>query len=497
VAVREGREAQRQRDQAEGLIEFMLGDLRKKLEPVGRLDVLDAVGDKALGYYSQQDLAGMDADSLGRRARALHLMGEIAEKRGKMAEAERRFKEAADSTAELLARDPKNTQRLFDHAQSSYWVGYAAWRQGKREVAQPRFEDYLHLAQTLTQLAPGREEWQVEVASAENNLGVLLLRSNEVQSSLARFEQARVKWQELLPTRPELSIDLAKTLGWLAEAQERLGLFEDSLSSQQSKLRALNTDRKNDRIVQDLEATTLAALGRLQLNLGRNEEAVRSAQAARDVYDSLARIAPDNLEMQAKLGFAQIQLAETAQLLEMPIMVRQALDALAPISARLLASDPQKPAWALRLRGRELTARMSMALAHKGDLSAERVRLNQFIADQSAATNLKAGLDPESCWVLALASLRLGDAWANESDRNAREQYVAVLHYLSSLIEESPAPRVKSLRAHALFRLGRTQEARSLAESLEASTYRHPEWQVDLSRRLASVQAQQQIQKSR
>ena len=42
VALREANEAKQQRAQAEDLIEFMLADLRKKLQPVGRLDVLDA-----------------------------------------------------------------------------------------------------------------------------------------------------------------------------------------------------------------------------------------------------------------------------------------------------------------------------------------------------------------------------------------------------------------------------------------------------------------------
>lgn len=42
VALWEANEAKQQRAQAEDLIEFMLGDLRKKLQPVGRLDVLDA-----------------------------------------------------------------------------------------------------------------------------------------------------------------------------------------------------------------------------------------------------------------------------------------------------------------------------------------------------------------------------------------------------------------------------------------------------------------------
>ena len=61
------------------LIEFMLGDLQAKLKTVGRLDALDAVGDKALAYYAAQDLGHLDADSLGRRARALHMIGSLAE----------------------------------------------------------------------------------------------------------------------------------------------------------------------------------------------------------------------------------------------------------------------------------------------------------------------------------------------------------------------------------------------------------------------------------
>ena len=38
--------------QAEDLIDFMLGDLRAKLDPVGRLDVLDDVGRQALAYFA-------------------------------------------------------------------------------------------------------------------------------------------------------------------------------------------------------------------------------------------------------------------------------------------------------------------------------------------------------------------------------------------------------------------------------------------------------------
>jgi serine/threonine protein kinase len=62
LAAIEARESRRQRDQAEGLIEFMLGDLRRKLDPAGRLDILDALGERTLAYY--QGHGAIDADSL-------------------------------------------------------------------------------------------------------------------------------------------------------------------------------------------------------------------------------------------------------------------------------------------------------------------------------------------------------------------------------------------------------------------------------------------------
>ena len=43
--------ARDQRREAEGPDRFMLGDLKDKLEPIGRLDALDGVGARVLDYY--------------------------------------------------------------------------------------------------------------------------------------------------------------------------------------------------------------------------------------------------------------------------------------------------------------------------------------------------------------------------------------------------------------------------------------------------------------
>ena len=76
AAVRARAEAERQQAEAEGLIEFMLTDLRGRLKGVGRLDVMNAVNARAMDYYSDQSLAALPDQSLERRARILHAMGE-------------------------------------------------------------------------------------------------------------------------------------------------------------------------------------------------------------------------------------------------------------------------------------------------------------------------------------------------------------------------------------------------------------------------------------
>ena len=82
-AVQSRNKAQENRAQAEGLIEYMLTDLKANLEPVGRLDVLESVGDRVLQYYSDEDLAEMSDDRLARQARARHLIGQVALDGGK------------------------------------------------------------------------------------------------------------------------------------------------------------------------------------------------------------------------------------------------------------------------------------------------------------------------------------------------------------------------------------------------------------------------------
>ena len=148
----------------------MLGDLKGKLQPVGRLDVLDSVGDRALKYFSSLTPDELDSDTLGRRARALHLIGEIRESQGNLNAASQSFEEAEKTTHELLQQEPKNTQRIFEHSQSAYWAGYILFRQGQYAAARTKLIEYRDLAEKLTILEPNQEKWITDAQQVMANL---------------------------------------------------------------------------------------------------------------------------------------------------------------------------------------------------------------------------------------------------------------------------------------------------------------------------------------
>lgn len=475
VALRQGQEAQAQRAQAEGLIEFMLGDLRKKLEPVGRLEVLDAVGEKALGYYAAQQAGRLDADALGRRARALHLMGQIAQQRGKLDEASRMYDAAASSTAELLQRAPKDGQRIYDHAQSVFWVGDAARRQGQAEQAEKQFKRYLELAEQLGPLAAGKLEWQAERAHARGNLGILQLQAGQAQTALQNFQEALPIYEQLAKTQTDLRGNQISTLGWISRAHQYLGSYAEALAADQSKLAVLSgiPNREQDHKLQDQEANAHHDVSRSLFFMGNNEAAQQESEKAVAQFELLSAADTSNLDALEKLcslrlGLAEIRLARGGQDLT-PLLNQLKTDI-----ALLLATDAKQMKWQGSLRGRLLwlRAQIEHSEAQVHALSAE---MTSYLADMQARIQAGTRINKDQRLILARVELSLGELLGSSEVTEAQLHWQAAAERLRTDVTKSDAPAL-AVTALAHFRLNGIEEARRLAEKLEASSYRHPDY---------------------
>ncbi len=209
VAARD--EANRRRGQAEDLIGFLLGDLRRKLEPVGRLDILDDVGVKAMEYFAAVSESALSDQELLRRSTALYQIGEVRIAQGNLEGATPPLEESLALARTLVGRNPLDSERLFGLGQSHYWLGFVHWRRQNLDAAREQFQSYLQIAERLVALDPSRADWQREIAYANSNIGSVLEARGDLDGALARF-RACLKVEELLLARSAGDKDLLRSI---------------------------------------------------------------------------------------------------------------------------------------------------------------------------------------------------------------------------------------------------------------------------------------------
>lgn len=444
MAVRGQAEAERQRAEADGLVEFMLTDLRAKLEPVGRLEIFDVVGQRALDYYSRQDLKALDADALGRRARALHLVGEVRELRGDSEGALASFQAAGDSTAELLARHPGDGQRIYDHAQSVFWVGYIAWQRNQMDVAEREFRAYDRLASELVAIDPGNDDWQMEKSSAFTNLGVLLHHVGRHAEATVFFRQALTMSRAQAVAAPgdrDRQWTLGQAHAWLADALSADGDFPAAHFERESELAvyaAMLASDPFDAKAREGAAVALHRIASLHVVAGDYGPAVQAAQAGRERILSLREQDPENRLWQ------DIAVSLANQYTEALMLAGdwdRAADANAVSLAQaetLVATDPTVAAW--RTNGLMGARWMQAVLAFRRDgREAGRARLtrfnDEFAADRSGPEG--GNLVP---WIMVLA-LDAMDLLYHGETAASRERMDAV----RTLLPAQPQPREQAV----------------------------------------------------
>lgn len=267
-------------NQTENLIEFMLTDLKTKLQPVGRLDVLSSVAQKVITHYETQNFELLNDHSLGLYARSFHLLGKIERDLGNLDKAQEFFIEAMNSTDQLYARHPNDEQHIFNHAQSAFLMGSISRTKENYLEVEKYWQLYETLSEKLVELNPHEIKWQIEVADAATSIGVLFLehleRPNDAQK---RFEKSLDIMQRLLPSLPQTTntiYSLTNKHAWLADSLLRTGLISEARQHREDQAAIYDnwlTTKPDDYFIQSHQLGVQLALGILELGQGNLEQA--------------------------------------------------------------------------------------------------------------------------------------------------------------------------------------------------------------------------------
>ena len=305
LALQARNEAARQRASAEGLVEYMLTDLREKLKGVGRIDVQDAVNERAMDYYANQgELSKLPPDSVERRARVLHAMGEDYEKAGDIERALVKFRDAHKVTKTLLELEPGNPDRIFAHGQSEYWVGFAAWRKADAPTTDRYWRGYLVQAEELAKVEPNTIRSLMELGYAHGNMCELMMnKQRNVTSGLSHCRQSIGYQQRAIKIDPANNVNqmaLANRLGWMSDALVTVKNFDEAVSYRQAEQRLIDrlaTADKDNVEIRVRQTWPQIGLGKIAEAQGETDKAVKILSATLDTLETLTAEFPDSFNV--------------------------------------------------------------------------------------------------------------------------------------------------------------------------------------------------------
>ena len=471
-ALRARADARARRADAEQLVEFMLGDLRKRLDAVGRLDVLDAVGAQTMAYYARQNLGSLNADELARRAKALRMVGELKSQRGDFAAAAAAFGDAARTTGELMAREPENGQRVFDHAQSVFWLGDLELTHGNVTAAARSMEEYAHLADRLAQIDPNRPDWHAEVAYSRQNRGAIAYWHRDVEAAIRDFSQAAAIFNDLARRdnhNSQWQMQVAVENAWLADALRLRGDLDAALRAREIERGAYQrlaaADPADTNLQQSL-AWSENALAELALDRGDLDAAFLHATVATRIIEKLVRIEPNNVEFQQRAVAIQSNLSLAQALKGQGQSADVSIASARRIASSLESRDPTIKLW------RSLGARADLVQAWLS-LRQHNRQLSAWLSDRALESFSALGqssefASDELAWRARAHAFRAEAKGPEDTD-----DWRATIALIEPL---RPNLRLdeQCLLAAAYRRSHRLPEAETIQSALLARGYRNP-----------------------
>ena len=475
----EGRATLRQ-GQAENLIGFMLHDLRDKLDRLGRLELIDDVGNEALRYFAAVPAEELSDEELARYGTALHQIGEVRLRQGRAQAAVEAFGQSLALSRTSRERDRDNPERLFELGQSHFWVGYGLRELGDLDGARASFESYLWVSEELATAESENPRWLAELGYAHSNLGTLHQDRGELDRAIERFVaslEAKEQLDRLMPDDLDLRRDLAwahnalgVALQWRGDSQEARSHFDRELEIRRTLVAASPGDA---RWRTDL-AVTLNYVGGWLLQHGQWSAAVQPFEEAQAIHRVLVADDPSNRKRRQQ-AINGIALARAWIGLERP---GQAIELLEE-ARRLVEPNGEEPG--LFSDRRELASahlHLARALAALGESSVAAAHIERAVELFEALESEQ----PESRVVLqrlGLAQLVRGDLeWTAGRETEARSWWLAAIE--SAHPSPSPAtattavaqhPYSKGLWGLAKLRLGDEAAASSVRERLARSGF--------------------------
>ncbi|HEX8252954.1 MAG TPA: protein kinase [Thermoanaerobaculia bacterium] len=474
IAVAARAEAERRRAQADDLINFMVGDLRVKLEPLGKLDILDDVAERALAYTRTARPEHLSASELVQNGKALHQLTQVRIAQGKLDDAYEHARRSLVLTSAAANRDPRSAEAQLALATSHFWVGNVRRLRGEYPEALTELQRYRDVTVRLAEQYPKNDEYQIERVYGHGAVAAILERQGRFEEALKEHaptlavNRARAAAD---PGNTAKQAELAYTLNRLAYVLQNLGRLSEAgehFRAEHEIYAQLVRGDQRQRTWQDRLANSHSYLAALYEMTGRNDAAVAHREAQLQLYRQLYEHDRANVMWKRNYALSMMRVAELLRQREQRASAIPLFEQSEALLGEIIAGDPTHPGWRRDLAVVKIAHARALLTANSANEAAALAR---------AAEKSLAELSLDDRWnrrSLADSQLTLGLAEA-ASGGDANAAFSRALQTVQALARETTDPVILGTYARALLHLHRVAEAQPVLARLRSYGYKDQE----------------------
>jgi tetratricopeptide (TPR) repeat protein/tRNA A-37 threonylcarbamoyl transferase component Bud32 len=335
---------------AEELMAFMLGDLRPKLEHVGKLDLLDAVSRRAATYYDARGDTGSDEDRF-LSALARNGIAKVMVARGDLPGAIAQYEKSKATLELLVTKRPELIKYEVAAIQVQTQIGQIQSSQGDLPASLATQRSALARAEHLRVSHPIDGDVLHAVYLGHSEVASVLVDRGDVDGALAENRSAlalAISHADREQT-PDAIDDLATAYGRLGAVlvlskQDPPGALAAYRTALEIGERQVAKDPKDVLWLTSI-ATSRDNIGRILLDQKNVTGALAEFRASLSVLERIGKVDPSNTEVQYKRSILHEQVGK-AMLEQKDIpSALAAFQAGQEIGIELAAMDPSNTDW--------------------------------------------------------------------------------------------------------------------------------------------------------
>jgi len=467
-----GKRLEEQRDRAESLLLFMLFDLRKDLEPLGRLDILDRLTRSALEYYSDLPKEDMSSIALRNRGTIFHRMGRVFLTQDQLDEAWNAYIQFHQLAQDLVVAEPDSLILRNDLALSHSNLGDVLLRRGDLDGAVARFRTAYDINADLYRRDPRNPIWRRSLSFEVEKIAHVFRLKAEWKPATELLEEGIELRRALVagdPADAQNALDLAGALDSLAHIHFMHGrltqarkLYTEAMGLRVDVLKLDPTNKMRQRLV----AVSQFRLGSVEIEDKAWDTAEPLLRQSEETLAALVRHDPTNARWRADLATARRELAELLTNISRAREAAVIIDLARRDAAAMAPRDDEGEPVMEALERAALIAQEADILAAEGDRATAIPRYAEALEILDEAHRRQ----PTHTQVPNVAAHTLNSlAELLVALGRTEERRRADLDLLAQVDRVPPASRVPplvDLQARALIRLERLDEAAPLAEAL-------------------------------